>query len=419
MTSVKLVLFRIQTAKRNGKAIYLYTTSTMLFESILFSAVVAQSVVGLVRQLGTKSQYQSLAMVSVDLAPREYRDLLPLPCIGTYKTIGRREISALFLGPDQMVCDDKGGGKCLARGLVPIPIQSDGSNVAFLTAMQASIYTSNRGCSSQLLTDRTGGFYDNLKNVAFPWAVGSRAQYTSRAVYDCLRSKSSSLSPFHGIASAIDAHADLKICGLLVELADVRNDQDITLGGAVLLVKVQYVHNWQLNYKRCAAIMKAARASAEAQLVKCTLDEVVGLAFATQLPVIMSNKLYAAVSVDGILTKDPVSGSIDLVAPYGEATFDAPRTSATTRRSGSSTKADTTAAPRAQDIPDAATFLSMHTSEKRAVLRATGVQGVAMPRPREGRRAVDAVLIPLLDEEVRFVLYTFCVRTQNFITKTA
>ena len=45
-------------------------------------------------------------------------------------------------------------------------------------------------------------------------------------------------------------------------------------------------------------------------------------------------------------------------------------------------------------------FLGMRLSEKRACLRASGIK--SMPRPREGPRMVDAIMIPLLDEEVAY-----------------
>ena len=56
--------------------------------------------------------------------------------------------------------------------------------------------------------------------------------------------------------------------------------------------------------------------------------------------------------------------------------------------------------PKAMEIKDATSFLKMRVSEKRACLRATGV--FELPRPREGPLAVDAMMIPLLDEEVAY-----------------
>lgn len=56
------------------------------------------------------------------------------------------------------------------------------------------------------------------------------------------------------------------------------------------------------------------------------------------------------------------------------------------------------------EIRDATTFLRMRLSEKRACLRSSGIY--ALPRPREGPRKIDAIMIPLLDEEV--VSYNVC-----------
>eukprot|EP00595_Chromulina_sp_UTEXLB2642_P001459 CAMPEP_0196765578 /NCGR_PEP_ID=MMETSP1095-20130614/9785_1 /TAXON_ID=96789 ORGANISM="Chromulina nebulosa, Strain UTEXLB2642" /NCGR_SAMPLE_ID=MMETSP1095 /ASSEMBLY_ACC=CAM_ASM_000446 /LENGTH=134 /DNA_ID=CAMNT_0042123857 /DNA_START=1001 /DNA_END=1405 /DNA_ORIENTATION=+ len=42
----------------------------------------------------------------------------------------------------------------------------------------------------------------------------------------------------------------------------------------------------------------------------------------------------------------------------------------------------------------------MRLSEKRACLRASGIYN--LPRPREGPKKVDAMMIPLLDEEVAY-----------------
>ena len=56
--------------------------------------------------------------------------------------------------------------------------------------------------------------------------------------------------------------------------------------------------------------------------------------------------------------------------------------------------------PKVFDIKDASAFLRLRNSEKRAILRSSGIY--ALPRPREGPRKVDAIMIPLLDEEVAY-----------------
>ena len=52
-------------------------------------------------------------------------------------------------------------------------------------------------------------------------------------------------------------------------------------------------------------------------------------------------------------------------------------------------------------IDDAATFLTMTVAEKREWIRGSELHPSRMPRPREGARALDAVMLPLLDIEVR------------------
>ena len=51
-------------------------------------------------------------------------------------------------------------------------------------------------------------------------------------------------------------------------------------------------------------------------------------------------------------------------------------------------------------IDDASTFLTMTTPEKREWVRNTDLHPSKFPRPREGPRALDAVMLPMLDIEV-------------------
>jgi hypothetical protein len=59
----------------------------------------------------------------------------------------------------------------------------------------------------------------------------------------------------------------------------------------------------------------------------------------------------------------------------------------------------------------------MRVSEKRACLRATGV--MELPRPREGPRAVDAMMIPLLDEEVAYEVLRRLAETKGDFAEAA
>ena len=133
-------------------------------------------------------------------------------------------------------------------------------------------------------------------------------------------------SPYHGIISALEKHADLKITGLLIEVADRPSTYSLALGAAVLVVKSEHLvstgKKWKMNAVRADRIMKEVRTSDEAKLVKCTMDELVGLAFASQLPIIMAESVYMPVCVDGVLEKllsplgSPVSNKICMTAPY-------------------------------------------------------------------------------------------------------
>ncbi|KAJ1408257.1 hypothetical protein B484DRAFT_200235 [Ochromonadaceae sp. CCMP2298] len=226
-----------------------------------------------------------LSMQKTELKPRDWRNVKPLPCVGVYAP----DTAAVFLGPDRMSCQQRGDGTCIAKGLVPVPLP-EGLEPALRAAMdntvgpEDSIY---RSWSGQLVTDRNGGFFDYLKET-FVWAGQPQAR---RAIYEALRLKGSCISPYHGILGALEKYADLQVRGLLVELADTPSQYSITLGAAVLVAKGPVAADWALNYRQPGAI-SAVRGSDEAQLVKCTMDELMGLAFATDLPVLISTCKY-------------------------------------------------------------------------------------------------------------------------------
>lgn len=114
----------------------------------------------------------------------------------------------------------------------------------------------------------------------------------------------------------------MKITGLLIEVADRPSTYSLALGAAVLVVKSDRLaatgKKWKMNAVRAEKIMKDVRFSDDAKLVKCTMDELVGLAFASQLPVIIADAVYEPVSVDGILEKfdNPLNSKITMTAPY-------------------------------------------------------------------------------------------------------
>ncbi len=75
--------------------------------------------------------------------------------------------------------------------------------------------------------------------------------------------------------------------------------------------------------------------------------------------------------------------------------------------------------PKVDEIDDATTYLLLASHEKRVLLRAALAQKQPMPRPREGSWAVDALLIPLLDEEVGYEVLRRLAETDGDMQRAA
>eukprot|EP01041_Mallomonas_annulata_P009887 gene9887-20573_t len=287
-----------------------------------------------------------------DTKPREFRHLRPLPCVGVYEPEDDISVSSVFLGPEKMTIRERDDEKMIAKGLVPIPIRDDietGLIAAMKTDDRDTVY---KTWNSASITDRDGGFFDNLSPILKKLASKPTAR---KDMFEALRLRGSSISPYHGVISALDTHADLKITGLLLEVADRPSPYSLSLGAAIMVAKTDCASKWKLSQSRIK-LVKESRASSEARLVNCAMDELVGFALASKLPVVISENLYSTVSVDGLM-------------------------------------------------------------EKRNEVNSTGV--TALPRPREGVQAVDALLIPLLDEEVAYEILRRLAETKGDFQEAA
>jgi hypothetical protein len=108
--------------------------------------------------------------------PREFRNVLPLPCLGSYEPRPGEQQTACFLGPEQMVCQEREKGGCIAEGLLPIPVPK-GFEGALLAAMRDSngqTFLPSQA-NAQLITDRNAGLFDHLQPE------------TRKGVYNALR----------------------------------------------------------------------------------------------------------------------------------------------------------------------------------------------------------------------------------------
>jgi hypothetical protein len=338
----------------------------------------------------------------------------------------------MFFSFENMVVKQRNDGKCVCKGIVPIPLPKD-FEPAIVAAMKVSNDDSEssgatgykKSWSGQIITDRDGALWDNLENI-FQWASKYQAK---TEIYQALRMRGTCESPYHGIAAALETYADLQITGLIIEVADRPNQYSLALGAAVLVTKKEALartgKKWKMNAVRSKPILKQVRFSDDAKLVKCSMDELVGLAFATQLPVIIQDSVYEAVNVDGLLEKkaSPLSMSSKLVmtSPYFSTLEDARAWKQAKRQARVENEMKRKRAAKqvakAYEIKDASTFLRMRVAEKRACLRATGV--FELPRPREGPRAVDAMMIPLLDEEVAYEVLRRLAETKGNFAEAA
>ena len=148
------------------------------------------------------------------------------------------------------------------------------------------------------------------------------------------------------------------------------------------------------NYRE---LVRDEKLSKDAKFVECYMDELMGLHLALGIPVIISDSLYSRVAVDGLIYKPKDTENMFMKCPY----FDTEREQRLWSRQLEEARAKPAKTVlKVNQISDATTFLKMRLSEKRACLRSSGI--LALPRPREGPKKVDAMMIPLLDEEVAY-----------------
>jgi len=188
----------------------------------------------------------------------------------------------------------------------------------------------------------------------------------------------------------------MKITGLIIEVADTVNEVSLSLGAAVMIAKSDSSADWILKTSNFRELARDERSSKTAKFCDCYMDELLGLHLATNIPVIISTSLYSRVCMDGLL-KQQNGGGMSLACPYFKSEKDQAVWSSQLEASRAK---PAKAVPKVDKITDATTFLRMRLSEKRACLRASGI--FALPRPREGPKKVDALMIPLLHEDVAY-----------------
>ncbi|CAK9251173.1 unnamed protein product [Sphagnum jensenii] len=202
-------------------------------------------------------------------------------------------------------------------------------------------------------------------------------------------------SPYHALKSSLENIAGLQITGLLLEVADTINEVSLSLGAAVLFAKSDKAENWRLTVSNYKQMIKDERSSSDAIIVDCYIDELMGC-----------HCLYPYSDAED---------NVRLLTPY----FDDDR-----RRDQWVKQLEASRARPAKEVPKVTVYtaklypivlllISVYRTswmrqvfcgcdfqKKRACLRASGI--FSLPRPREGPRKIDAIMIPLLDEEVAY-----------------
>ena len=317
----------------------------------------------------------------------------------------REEIPAFFFAPSKIQTEaiecDVDSEACILRNIVPIPVKSGmqgGIEAAILQAMDKNRANNTlNSWSADVLLDRNGGFLDNIDPIFSRFELQKDAK---KNIVENLRLKKDNIkqapSPYHALVRQLSQEG-MRVTGLILEVADTINEVSLSLGAAVMLAKTDNSKEWILKRDNYRVLTKAEKSSRECKFCTCYLDELFGLHIATNIPVIMSDSLYDRVSVDGLLQKKLTRDEMTMSCPY----FVTEREKNIWNKQLEAIRAKPARkVPPVTAIDDATTFLKMRLSEKRACLRASGYY--ALPRPREGPKKVDAMMIPLLDEEVAY-----------------
>jgi len=355
----------------------------------------------------------------------------------------------------------------VARGCIPAPVLRPDVEVALQSIIDER--STKRGLSSGsemsfVVTDRDGGAFDNLR---FAFAQGMEmgsseklssllgerrstqpsprvatisASTVSKRVKEATKALCQAASPFEGFALALEEVLGLEVLGLMIEVADRIGPSQLSIGGAVLLGEVSSSQP-RLAFNAASALsiiratqgldpdspVSAAVAASGCLFLKTYTDEVVGLALARQLPIVISKAVSDSLALDVLLTRREGGGALSCVGPHfpskeaKEAFFrdnSAPQPSRQ-RQQGQQQQGQQQQQqqekekekesereerkepkqPPPQEMT-ASVFLRMSAAERRAWLRSQAGSSSAMPRPREGLLALNAACFAVMEPEV-------------------
>ena len=351
---------------------------------------------------------------------------------------------AFFLSKSKLeIIENDHNTDVILKNVFPIPIPESTINDLELTCksdinnINDVISRSQKLKFCKSLANRDGGFFDNLKydwssnNMAkrdfYSFCTGGEAisiKTKKRFNFNIVSKKNNGLcSPLDVV---LDEVLDCKITGLILEVEDMqenKREQRLSIGAGVIISKLEYEDNFTLGVKGSRIPNESDETYQKGCVVKCTVDEVLKLALATNKRIFIPTELYQAGCVDAHLSKND-DGSLSIWCQEGNVGASAANANANTNTNRDSDSDDSknessTSATNIQnyhnlngagvqeeedkawEIYDPRRFLRMKEAEKRAVLRASGITGRSLPRPREGESKLNELLIELMDEAVR------------------
>ena len=314
--------------------------------------------------------------------------------------------------------------------------------------------------SGSAVVDRDGGVFDQLCSTIPTWLGKSFTTYFRKDFYDTMQ-RTRHRSAYHLFVTILRDLCGLEVTGIIAEVADSPNEESLSLGAAILVTRIDdddrdsklsnqdgagaaidgeqsleafleellcpdmvdglkkdlseedcRVVDWTMTVNNYRAIIREQTLrDSRAKLINCYLDEALGIHLATGVDITCERSLYERAAVDVVLEhRAPTPGTTSassstptakklLRGPYFDASEEQMRARDGTQDAQARAQQQKRDSVRPEDISDASTFLTMSYKEKRSCLRA---YGATLPRPREGRLKVDALLLNLIDVEVAY-----------------
>ena len=374
----------------------------------------------------------------------EFSSFKPLPYVGKYNVgpgapsvqrlaAGDGSVPAVFLGLAKgMEIVEINSERKVARRVIPAPILRPDVDVALSQTFAQLRGTSSIAGSqaSSVITDRDGGCFDSLRYIfaqglefgsatkldgllgrrsRSPSAIGSSAVASTvmkRLAASTEAINKASVSPYAAFARSLADVLGVRVCGLLIEVADRPNSSQIYVGGALVLSAVENVGDLGLlpfSAETCLSWIRYTQnveKEDSALILKCHTDEVIGLSAGLGLPIVASKTISEMLALDVLIKRSSDDTELEISGPH----FPSKAAKQAFERGPSpapSSPPSPPPPPPSAEV-DATTFLQMSQEQRRAWLRNQlgGGSNTAVPRPREGLKSLNAACYQVMTVDV-------------------